>query len=103
MDRGVGAEEKDPDRRDAGVVTPQAPSRAARLFPWLVACSNAWAICSRLHSPRWRPTIWMPIGSPAVVNPAGTDIAGLVMKVMYQHDRIQSIYVAIGVPATCVG
>ena len=28
---------------------------------------------------------------PGCVNPAGTEIAGLAMNVMYQHDRIQSM------------
>src|SRR5262245_9770919 len=45
----------------------------------------------------------MPTGSPVLVNPAGTEIAGFDMNVTYQHDRIQSIYVIICVPAISVG
>jgi hypothetical protein len=33
----------------------------------------------------------MPTGSPLVVKPAGTEMAGLDMNVTYQHDRIQSM------------
>ena len=36
-------------------------------------------------------------------NPAGTDIAGFDIIVTYQHERIQSTYVVIGVPAIAVG
>ena len=44
-----------------------------------------------------------PTGSPLFVKPAGTEIAGFAMNVTYQHERIQSMYVAIGVPAISVG
>ncbi len=36
-------------------------------------------------------------------NPAGTDIAWFDIIVTYQHDRIQSMYVVIGVSAIAVG
>src|ERR1019366_8091401 len=40
---------------------------------------------------------------PLAVKPAGTEIAGLAMNVTYQHERIQSMYVGIAVPATDTG
>jgi hypothetical protein len=49
------------------------------------------------------PTICTPTGRPLAVNPPGTEIVGFAMKVTYQHERIQSMYVFIGVPATDVG
>ena len=42
-----------------------AHTRDGRRRPWRVACSNACAICSTLHSSRWRPTICRPTGRPA--------------------------------------
>ena len=45
------------------------------------------------------PTICKPTGRPVAENPAGTDIAGFDIIVTYQHDRIQSMYVVIAVPA----
>ena len=41
------------------------------------AASKAWAIWSTPQSSRWRATICRPIGSPSVVNPHGTEMAGL--------------------------
>ena len=67
------------------------PSDGGLLLPWFVACSNACASCSTLHSSRCRPTICNPTGSPLAVNPPGTEIAGFDMNVTYQHDRIQSM------------
>ena len=59
-------------------------------FPCPVACSNACAICSTLQSPRCRPTICNPTGSPLALNPAGTEIAGFAMmdhaQTMKQRD-----------------
>ena len=37
----------------------------------------------------------MPTGKPEAVNPAGTEMAGFAMKVMYEQERIQSMYVDI--------
>src|SRR5678815_4483320 len=73
------------------------------LRPYKEARSNACAIWSTRQSPRCGPTIWSPTGRPRVVKPAGTEIAGHAVSDRYQHERIQSMYVGIGTPATLVG
>ena len=81
----------------------QAVTAGGRVFPYCVACSNACAICSTLQVVAVRPDDLDSHRQSARRKPAGTEIAGFDMKVMYQHERIQSIYVVIGVPAICVG
>ena len=74
----------------AGELYAQAITGGLR-SPCFVACSNAYAMRSTFRSARWRPTICSPTGNPLAVNPAGTEIAGFPMKVMYQQERIQSM------------
>ena len=82
-----------------------APSAttAGRRSPCRVARSKACASWSTPHSSRCRPTICTPTGSPPAVNPPGTEIAGFAISDTYQHDRIQSTYVAIGASPIRVG
>jgi len=64
---------------------------AGRLPAKLVASSNACASWRTLKSCLSRPTIWMPMGNPSGVKPAGTEAAGLPVAEMYQQDFIQSM------------
>jgi hypothetical protein len=61
---------------------PRLSATGGLCFQKPVARSKARASWSTPRSSRWRPTIWMPTGSPSGVKPHGTEIAGCPVTVM---------------------